>query len=175
MKRLLAVLALVVTTLVIGQGTALAHDTLLNTDPADGARMSAGPREVRLSFNEPVRPGYDTVTVVGPGGTYWTDAPPRIAGSTVVEPVHELGPAGAYVVSYRVLSNDGHPVEGKVTFDLTKPGTGTPVPAPNGTVAATSQANAGGMPIWPWLVGAVVLVAVGLLLALRLGRPSDKR
>lgn len=175
MKRLLTVIALVVTALVVGQGTALAHDTLLNTDPADGARMSVGPQEVRLSFNEPVRPGYDTVTVVGPGGTYWTDAPPRIAGSTVIEPVHELGPAGAYVISYRVLSNDGHPVEGKVTFDLTKPGTGTPVPAPNGTVAATSQANAGGMPVWPWLVGAVVLVAVGLLLALRLGRSGDKR
>jgi copper resistance protein C len=176
MKRVLAVIALMAAALIVGQGTALAHNVLLNTDPADGASVPVGPREVHLSFNEPVRPGYDTVTVVGPGGTYWTDAQPQIAGSTVVEPVHQLGPAGAYVVSYRILSNDGHPVEGKVTFNLTKPGTGTPVPPPNGTVAAASQSShAGGMPIWPWLVAAVVLVAVGLLLALRLGRPSDKR
>lgn len=175
MKRVLAVVALMAATLLFGQGTALAHDVLLNTDPADGAKVSVGPQEVRLSFNEPVRPGYDTVTVVGPGGTYWTDVPPRIAGPTVVEPVHELGPVGAYVVSYRILSEDGHPVEGKVTFTLTKPGTGTPVPPPNGTAAAASPAPATGTPVWPWLVAAVVLVAVGLLLALRLGRPSDKR
>ena len=175
MKRVLAVVALMATALIVGQGTALAHDVLLNTDPADGGQVSASPQEVRLSFNEPVQPGYDTVTVVGPGQTYWTDAPPQIAGSTVIEPVHPLGPTGSYVVSYRILSHDGHPVEGKVTFTLTKPGTGTPVPRPNGTVAATSQANAGGMPIWPWLVAAVVLVAAGLLLALRLGRPGEKR
>lgn len=175
MKRVLAVAALTVGVLFAGAGTALAHDVLLNTDPADGAKVSAGPQEVRLSFNEPVRPGYDTVTVVGPGQTYWTDTAPQIAGSSVIEPLRELGPAGDYIVSYRVLSDDGHPVEGRFTFTLTKPGSGTPVPPPKNTETAANQASSAGMPIWPWLVAAVVLVAVGLLLALRLGRPGAKR
>lgn len=30
------------------------------------------------------------------------------------------------------------------------------------------------MPIWPWIAGAVVLVVAGLVLALRLGKPTDE-
>lgn len=177
MKRVLAIIALTVSVLFAGSGTALAHNVLLNTDPADGAKVSVGPQQVRLSFDQPVRPGYDTVTVVGPGHTFWTDAPPRIAGSDVVEPVHELGPAGVYVVSYRILSNDGHPVEGRVSFTLTKPGGGTPVPPPANADSPPSRANTstGGVPIWPWLLSAVVLVAIGMLLAFRLGTASTNR
>lgn len=175
MKRVLAIAALTISVLFAGPGTALAHNVLLNTDPADGATASTGPQQVRLSFNEPVLPRYNTVTVVGPGQTYWSDAPPQIEGSNVIEPVHELGPAGVYVVSYRILSNDGHPVEGRVTFTLTKPGNGIPVPPPANVAAAPSQAN-GGTSIWPWLLAAVVLVAVavGVLLARRLGSARDK-
>jgi copper resistance protein C len=175
MKRILAITALTVSVLFASSGTALAHNVLLNTDPADGTKVSAGPQQVRLSFDQPVRPGYDTVTVVGPGRTFWTDAPARIAGSDVVEPVHELGPAGVYVVSYRILSNDGHPVEGRVSFTLTQPGGGTPVPAPANAASAPNQPNTGGMPFWPWLLIAVVLVAIGVLLAFRLGIADDKR
>lgn len=175
MKRVLAVTALTVTVLLAGAGTAVAHDVLINTDPTDGAKVSVSPQEIRLSFNDPVRPQYDTVTVVGPGQTYWTDAPPQITGSTVIEPVHELGPAGAYAVSFRVLSADGHPVEGRVTFTLTTPGSGTPVPPPANANATPNQRGAAGIPLWPLIVAMVVLVAIGLLLALRLGRPSHKR
>ncbi|MEU6133041.1 copper resistance CopC family protein [Saccharopolyspora sp. NPDC047091] len=173
MKRLLAITALTLATLLGAAGPAFAHNTLVGSDPAEGAQLSTGPAEVRLTFDQPVRAGegYNTITVVGPDGTFWTDGEVRVEGTEVVAPVRPLGPAGDYTVGYRVLSNDGHPVSGKRGFTLTEAGTGTPAPPPD-TGRGESESS-GGMPIWPWIAGAVVLVALGLVLALRLGRSSD--
>ncbi|MFI0464970.1 copper resistance protein CopC [Saccharopolyspora sp. 5N102] len=178
MKRLMAIAVLALAALLGGAGTALAHNVLVSSDPPEGAQLATGPREVRLTFDQPVRTGegYNTVNVVGPDGTYWTDGEVRVEGNSVVAPVRELGPAGVYTVGYRVLSNDGHPVPGKVTFTLTAPGKGTPAPAPQNADQPGQQAEpaeSGGTPIWPWIVGAVVVVALGLVLALRLGKPKN--
>ncbi|RKT84339.1 hypothetical protein SAMN05421805_103266 [Saccharopolyspora antimicrobica] len=174
MKRLIAVAALAVAALLGGAGTALAHNVLVSSDPADGAKLSVGPSEIRLTFDQPVRSGegYNTVNVVGPDGTYWTDGEVRVEGNSVTTPVRELGPAGTYTVGYRILSNDGHPVPGKVSFELTQAGNGTPAEPPQNADQPAEQGESGGMPIWPWIVGAVVLVGLGLVLALRLGKPK---
>ncbi|GAA4864959.1 copper resistance CopC family protein [Saccharopolyspora cebuensis] len=171
MRRALVVTALAVAALLGGAGPALAHNVLVGSDPAEGARLETGPREVVLTFDQPVRAGedYNTVTVVGPGETYWTDGQVRIEGNSVVAPVRELGPAGEYVIGYRVLSNDGHPVSGKVTFSVAQAGSGTPAPPPE---AASQEEGTGGMPVWPWIAGAAVLVVLGMVLALRLGKPK---
>ncbi|GAA2821484.1 copper resistance CopC family protein [Saccharopolyspora taberi] len=175
MKRLIAIAALSLAALLGGAGTALAHNVLVGSDPAEGAQLEVGPQQVRLTFDQPVRAGegYNTVNVVGPDGTYWTDGKVSVEGTSVTAPVRELGPAGVYTVGYRILSADGHPVPGKVTFTLTKPGNGTPAPPPAAEGEQAGQpgeAGSGGMPIWPWIVGAVVLVGLGATLAMRLGR-----
>ncbi len=169
-QRLLSIVLLAFLGMATVTGTALAHDTLVNTDPADGAQLAAGPAQVRLVFDQPVHGGYNTVTVSGPGNTHWTTGPVSVRDNTVTAPLGELGPAGQYVIGYRILSNDGHPVTGKVTFTLTQPGHGTPAPPPQGNDTQPGAQSASGMPVWPWIAGAVVLVAVGLVLALRLGR-----
>jgi copper resistance protein C len=178
MRRVLTIAALAVTVLLGAGGTAFAHNVLITSDPQEGARLEAGPNEVRLTFDQPVRAGndYNTVNIVGPGETYWTGGSARVEDTTVIAPVRALGPAGTYTIGYRVLSNDGHPVSGKITFTLTRPGTGTPAPPPKAQEPGQAQVDAdAGMPIWPWITGAVVLVALGLVLALRLGKPARKQ
>lgn len=175
MKRLPVIAATTAAALLGLAGPAAAHNTLVGSDPAAGARLATGPAEVRLTFDQPVRAGagYNAVTVVGPDGTHWTDGQVRVDGNSVRTPVRPLGPAGTYTVGFRVLSNDGHPVPGKVEFTLTAAGNGAPAP-PSAAAQDDRQPAGGGMPIWPWIAGAAVLVVLGLVLALRLGRGSDE-
>jgi hypothetical protein len=111
--------------------------------------------------------------VIGPDGSAWQAGEPRVEGADVTMALRPLGPAGRYEVQYRVVSSDGHPVEGVVAFTLTAPGTGTATPPPSALAApsaAPAEGGGGGPPVWPWIAGAVVLVAAGVVLALRLGR-----
>jgi copper resistance protein C len=162
--------------LLLGAAPAMAHTRLLGSDPPDGASLDTGPERVSLTFNETMTPGFATLTVVGPdGGRYETGEVSADGGalSTAVQP---LGPAGRYEIGYRVVSADGHPVTGSVAFTLTTPGPATAAPAapaqaaptPPGPAAAPD--DAGGMPVWPWIVGAVVLVVGGVMAALRMGQ-----
>ena len=167
---------------------ALAHNVLVGSEPASGASVASGPSEVRLDFDAPVQFGANYLTVIGPDGNHWekTDNA-TVRGNSVSTAVAPLGPAGAYKIGYRIISADGHPVSGEVSFTLTKAGTGTP-PAQSGSdsgggaPAAASGANAAaattssaGVPVWVWVLGAVILLGVGLFFGLRTPRAGARR
>jgi methionine-rich copper-binding protein CopC len=174
--------------LLLGTGTAFAHDVLTASDPANGASLATGPSKVTLTFDLPVKEYFSTITVVGPDGNHFEAGPSTVDGSTVSAPVQPLGPAGGYTVGYRIVSDDGHPVSGLVRFTLTQPGPGHGVPAaeaagssagPNapsatgsgsGGSGSGSGSGSGGIPAWPWILGGVLLVAAGAAIALRLGK-----
>jgi methionine-rich copper-binding protein CopC len=167
--------------LLIGVGTAAAHTRLLGSDPADGTSLDTAPSSVSLEFNETMQPRFSTVTVIGPDGTAYQSGDVTADGGVVSVGVAPLGPAGRYEIGYRVISEDGHPVTGSIAFTLTAAGpaaadattSDTAAPAPVTTpapAAAPAAPDAGGAPVWPWIVGAVVLVGGGVGAALRLGR-----
>lgn len=173
-RRVLATVALMVAA-VLGTATpALAHDVLISTDPAKNASLETGPGKVTLTFDAPVQGGdINQIAVTGPGGTQWAEGAVEINSNVISAPVRPLGPAGVYTVGYRILSADGHPVEGQYTFTLTKAGTGTPATASAATGTAQSGGSSG-VPIWVWVAGAIVLLAIGLTLALRMGREAGR-
>jgi methionine-rich copper-binding protein CopC len=144
---------------------ASAHSALVGSDPANGASVSAGPPTVTLTFNEPLQESFPALTVVGPDRNYWQDGEPTVTGRTVSTQLRELGPAGEYLINYRVTSADGHPVEGQLSFTLTTAGQGTP-----GASVDDDESSSSGIPVWPFLVAAVVLFVGGLAVAFRLQR-----
>lgn len=167
--------------LLLGAGAASAHTRLLSSDPADGASLDASPARVSLEFNETMQPEFSTITVVGPDGTAYQSGAPTADGRTIGTAVSPLGAAGRYEIGYRVISEDGHPVTGSVGFTLTTagpaaaPAGATPAPPaqagdPAPAASVTPAPADGGTPVWPWIVGAAVLVVGGVLAALRLGR-----
>jgi methionine-rich copper-binding protein CopC len=169
--------------LLLGAGPALAHSRLQSSNPSNGASLDTAPQQVSLTFNEEMTPGFSTITVVGPDGTHYETGDVAADGGTVSRSVLPLGPAGQYKIGYRVVSADGHPVSGEVSFTLTTAGqaaapapatsapAAAPVAAPAPAPAAAAPADSdGGSPVWPWIVGAVVLVGGGVVAALRLGR-----
>src|SRR4051812_25888865 len=164
-SRLLPTLVLAISLIAIAvaaAGVASAHTPRVATDPAENAELSQSPHKVSATFNEALQPQFAAMTVVGPDGNLWTDGDPKIEGAVIRVGVRPLGPAGEYTVNYRVTSADGHPVSGSWSFRLTTAGTGTPGPS-----AAASDTSDDGIPVWPFMVAAVVIVAGGALWAVR--------
>src|SRR6202012_2206301 len=143
-------------------GAASAHAARVSADPADKASVSTGPVRVSATFNEDLQTTFAAMTVVGPDGNLWTAGSPQVQGTVVSVGVRPLGPAGDYTVNYRVTSADGHVVSGSWSFRLTAAGTGTPGPA-----ARTTDDSAGDVPIWPFVLGAVILVGGAALWSIR--------
>ena len=162
----LAAVSLLLVAVTIGAtltaGAASAHAARVSADPAENALVSTGPAKVRATFNEQLQTTFAAMPVVGPDGNLWSTWPPQVQGAVVSGGVRPLGPIGNYTVNYRVTSADGHVVSGSWSFRLTTPGTGTPGPS-----AAPSDTATGDIPIWPFVAGAVALVAGAALWAAR--------
>lgn len=163
----------------LGTAPAWAHSRLETSDPPNGASVAAPPKTVALTFNEDVQGGFTVITVIGPDGKDYHSGAVTEVDRTVSVGVLPLGPAGVYQIGYRVVSADGHPVSGSTSFTLTAPGPGSPAaaaPVSGAPAAAVPDAappdSGGGAPVWPWIVGAVVLVAAGVAAALRLSRAA---
>lgn len=95
---------------------ASAHAELLGTTPADGA-VVAHVRAVALRFDEPVTARPDSIRVTGPGGARAPVGTVRTVGPTVRASVLART-AGTYAVTWRVVSDDGHPVAGTFSFSV---------------------------------------------------------
>lgn len=143
-------------------GAASAHAARVSVEPAENAVLSVGPARVSATFNEQLQTTFAAMTVVGPDGNLWSSGQPQVQGAVVGLGVGPLGPSGNYTVNYRVTSADGHVVSGSWSFRLTTPGTGTPGPPAGGSEKASDD-----VPVWPFVLGAVVLVAGAALWAAR--------
>jgi copper transport protein len=129
---------------------AFAHAALVTTDPADGAVLAQSPAQFSLIFSEPASPL--VLTLVRPDGTPVPLTSFRLNGQTVeIDNPQTLG-SGTHVLSWRVISADGHPVGGSVLFSI-----GAPSVAP-----AVSEAVDRGLRSAIW-IGKVFLY-VGLFL-----------
>ena len=93
-----------------GTATAWAHTEITSSQPADGATLRKAPAAVVLTFSEaPLDTGLAVVATGPQGGRF--DA--TVAGGEVVAPWPRDLPAGGYRVAYRVVADDGHPIEGR--------------------------------------------------------------
>jgi copper transport protein len=99
---------------------AWAHASLVGSEPPAGTTLAEPPASLRLDFNEPVSPLI--VRLVGPTGEAITPAVKAQNSSlTIVPPRLQRG---TYVLSWRVISADGHPVGGSVLFSIGAPSAG---------------------------------------------------
>jgi copper transport protein len=166
------VLLLVLASVVGSAAPAAAHAELVGTDPAQGAVLERMPDVVRLTFNEHVRQVADGIHVFAPdGGELASTATTRDEDLLVT--IEDEVAAGTVTVAWRVVSEDGHPVAGSLTFSIGAPSTGSPtfgtVGAPRSVSVALSLSR------WPAYTG--LLLAVGLVwfLAFLLPPQLDER
>lgn len=138
---------------------AAAHASLVGSDPADGAVLASAPATVTLRFDEPVDVVPGGFSLRGPAGDAREVAAQERGASARARLPQGLG-QGTYVLSWRVVSDDGHPLAGALTFSI-----GAPTP---GRSAAAQLPSAGAVPTVQAVVHGVdyaaLLVAGGLCL-----------
>jgi copper transport protein len=123
--RLLA--ALITLLVLVGTSAgAWAHAALISVEPASGSMLASAPKAVELRFNEAVTPG--AIQLIDGAGRARDDARVTASGESISVAMPPDLPKGTAVVSYRVISQDGHPVAGSVIFSIGMP-TGTQPPA----------------------------------------------
>src|SRR5215203_4037505 len=118
MRRVLSILAVLAVMVLSTPLTASAHDVLDSTSPAAGSTVARMPQSITLSFTEAPLSIGTQVIVTGPSGAMQQGAP-TVDGRVVTQAVSPSAPGGAYTVTYRVTSDDGHPVTGSFDFVAT--------------------------------------------------------
>lgn len=96
---------------------AQAHDTLLESDPADGATLETSPEAITLTFSADVLEVSPLVRITDESGEQLAEITPSVDGPVATATLEEPLPAGTSTVQWRVVSSDGHPIEG--TFEVT--------------------------------------------------------
>ena len=155
--------------------SAFAHAALLRTVPQASGTVNTAPRQVALTYSEAVEPRFAIVSVTDAAGRQQTAGPPRRSpanADTLLVPLKRVG-EGWYLVYWRAISVDGHPVRGAFTFAVGP----NPGPAPQFVIPSTSETAATPkLIVARWLVFLSVMTAVGLLaLRLAIARPVVKR
>ncbi len=169
---LLAVLCLGFT--LVGATSASAHDELVSSTPGTNERFTAAPSSVALQFSAPLLKIGHEIRVIDAVSKNWVQGESVLARETLTQPLSPDLPPGEYQVRWRVVSSDGHPINGSYSFLVgadAQPGSVPSPGAPLGPAVFTVQprqdaAAANGSS--PTLSGLVVAAGIGAAAGLTL-------
>ena len=166
-RRRLGLALAILMTACVAPPAADAHAYLIRTAPAASVVLNAPPPTVALTYDEAVEPKFAIVSVTSASGQQEAaGSVQRSAGDpdTLVVTLRPDLPQGWYLVYWRAISVDGHPVQGAFTYAVgPNPGPAPQFQVPSIAATATSPQ----VLITRWLMFVTVMTAIGLL-ALRL-------
>ncbi|STD07021.1 Copper resistance protein CopC [Dermatophilus congolensis] len=163
---------------------AWAHSQLVDSNPENGARLDAMPSSVTFTFNEEINSQFSQIVLVGNDGKPHPATDIQTKGEKVTAAIPQ-GLAGPSVkAKYRIVSADGHPVGGEVTFTVPATTSTPSAPAPAASSSATNPAPAptdtntpenASEGAKPWLIGAAAAAALLVGGAILLARHKRKQ
>ncbi|MBG0563027.1 copper resistance CopC/CopD family protein [Actinoplanes aureus] len=176
-RRVLAVLAGLLLGLfgtLLAAAPASAHAALVGSDPGNGTIVPDAPNKVTLTFSESVQLLSDKIRVISPDGSRADQGEPSVTGTQVTIPLRTGAGRGTYLVSYRVISADSHPVAGTITFSV---GAASTPPSAAEEEVRVDPVVRTLIPIAKYLgyAGLVLLVGPVLVLALLWPQRLDRR
>jgi len=142
-------IALSIPLIAISASPANAHTSLELSTPSDNQSIEFMPAELSASFDENLieieGEVVNTLELEGADGTKYVLSAATIAGPTVSASAGDGEyPAGEYLLKYRVVSADGHPVTGEIRFStqsLTTIGSVPAEPVATAYVAETEESS----------------------------------
>ena len=125
-RTLVATAALAVGSL-LGMNPAAAHDELVSTNPTDGATLTEAPASLELTYSGDIMDvdGANQVRVTNAAGESVTDGDPEVDGTVVTQDLATAAADDTYTVTWRVVSSDGHPIQGTFTYTVGQGGSAT--------------------------------------------------
>ncbi|MUG65812.1 hypothetical protein CHH75_13625 [Paenibacillus sp. 7541] len=116
-----------------------AHSKLESSVPAADAIISEVVEEVSLSFNENIDENLSILNVKNEQGEEVELAEVSVTGETLKGVLVSPLQSGSYTVDYKIVSADGHPVEGSYQFQVDVPEQETAAEAPDTPVTGEPQ------------------------------------
>lgn len=137
-----ALTAVLLAGLLVGSAAApaSAHASLVSSDPAEGQVLAEAPQVVTLTFDEPVAVVEDGIkTYDAAGDPVDVDAGARddVVSADLPDDLAD----GTYVVAWRVVSSDGHPIAGSLTFHVGAPSESVTPPRDGATTDDSAMRN----------------------------------
>ncbi|GIJ32489.1 copper resistance CopC family protein [Micromonospora sediminimaris] len=133
---------LVATALLIGPvAPAYAHNVLRKATPAQDAELKKAPTRITLEFLQKLNPSFTTITLSDADKQQVATGEPEVSGTKGTVTIEPPLANGVYTVAYRVVSTDGHPVQGSYKFTVADP-TATAEPSPSPTVSEPAPTSA---------------------------------
>lgn len=114
--RLLLSICIVLGCILMPAQSAWAHAQLLSSDPVANAIFETAPGAVELTFNEPVSPL--AIRLISPDGSAVDLTEETSDGAVVSIQIPNGITDGTQVLSWRVVSADGHPIGGSLIFSI---------------------------------------------------------
>jgi methionine-rich copper-binding protein CopC len=153
---------------------ALAHDQVIDQSPAPGSTVEAGPVDIRLDFsNELLDIGSGAeIVVTAPDGSF-APATCAVLDGTLASAKTDLDQAGTYTIAWRVVSSDGHPIEGSYEFELLNSSGYVASGNIEPCLIATSEETQEDSTNYWLLFGSLGLAAAGLFFYLRPRKPRS--
>lgn len=125
--RTLAAVAALAAGSLLGMNPAAAHDELVSTNPTDGATLTEAPASLELTYSGDIMDvdGANQVRVTNAAGESVTDGDPEVDGTVVTQDLATAAADDTYTVTWRVVSSDGHPIQGTFTYTVGQGGSAT--------------------------------------------------
>jgi len=125
--------------LLLGASTASAHDTVIGTAPGDGETLTTAPTQVTVETSAVPQSIGSRMVITASDGTVLFDGEPTIADRVASVELPAVA-NDSYQVAWRLVSSDGHPIDGTFGFVVDDPAAVAPTEDPT-TDAATPTAE----------------------------------
>ena len=152
---------------------ASAHAAMVTATPEPGSVVASAPAEITVTFSEGITAVADRTQVLAPDGKRITGTV-TASGATLRIGIRRADqPLGTYLVSYRIISGDSHPVGGAMTFSVGAPSARPPESDPDSVHPSVAAA----VPTIKFIgyAGLTLIVGPALLLALLWPRRLSRR
>lgn len=104
----------------LGFTPAFAHDELVSTNPAADTTLEQAPSELELTYSGDIMDvaGANQVRVTNAAGETVTEGEPEVDRTVVTQDLATQETDDTYTVTWRVVSSDGHPIQGTFTYTV---------------------------------------------------------